>query len=63
MSGYAACLLIFAWEYNADILIRCLLICFGLSLVANGIFSARELRPAALPPGGGRVGLLRRALG
>ena len=50
--GYAACLLIFAWEYNADILIRCLLICFGLSLVANGIFSARELRPAALPPVG-----------
>ena len=48
--GFAACLLVFAWQYNVEILIRCLLICFGLSMVANGIFSARELRPAAVPP-------------
>ena len=48
--GYAVCLLVFAWQYNVDILIRCLLVCFGLSMVANGIFSTRELRPAAMPP-------------
>ena len=50
--GYSVCMLAFAWQYNVDILIRCLLICFGLSMVANGIFTARELRPAALPPVG-----------
>ena len=45
--GIAVCLLVFAWQYNVDILIRCVLVCFGLSMVANGIFSARALRPAA----------------
>jgi protein-S-isoprenylcysteine O-methyltransferase Ste14 len=48
--GFALCLLVFAWQYNVEILIRCLLICFGLSLVSNGIFSARALRPAEVPP-------------
>jgi protein-S-isoprenylcysteine O-methyltransferase Ste14 len=48
--GIAVCLLLFAWQYNVDILIRCVLVCFGLSLVANGIFSSRELRPAEMPP-------------
>jgi protein-S-isoprenylcysteine O-methyltransferase Ste14 len=48
--GYAVCLVIFAWQYNVEVLIRCLLVCFGLALVANGIFSARELRPAVVPP-------------
>ena len=47
--GYALCLLVFGWQYNVETLIRCLLICFGLSLVANGIVSMRELRPAPLP--------------
>ena len=48
--GYALCLVVFAWQYNVDLLIRCLLICFGISLVANGIFSSRSLRPATPPP-------------
>lgn len=48
--GFAACLLIFAWQYNVNLLIRCLLICYGISLVANGIFSARNMRPATVPP-------------
>ena len=47
--GFALCLVVFAWQYNVDLLIRCLLICFGISLVANGIFSARALRPV-MPP-------------
>ena len=48
--GYAGCLLVFAWQYNVDLLIRCLLICFGLSLVANGLFSIRGMKPATVPP-------------
>jgi protein-S-isoprenylcysteine O-methyltransferase Ste14 len=48
--GYALCLVVFAWQYNVDLLIRCLLICFGISLVANGIFSTRTLRPVTSPP-------------
>ena len=47
--GYALCLLVFGWQYNVETLIRCLLICFGLSLVTNGIVSMRELKPAPLP--------------
>ncbi len=47
--GFAVCLAIFGWQYNVDLLIRCLLICFGVALVANGIFSARSMRPAAEP--------------
>ncbi len=47
--GYALCLLVFAWQYNVDLLLRCLLICFGIALVANGIFSARNLRPVSPP--------------
>ncbi len=48
--GFAVCLAIFGWEYNVDLLIRCLLICFGVALVANGIFSSRGMRPATEPP-------------
>jgi protein-S-isoprenylcysteine O-methyltransferase Ste14 len=48
--GFAVCLVIFAWQYNVEILIRCLLICFGLALVANGMLSSRDMRPAAIPP-------------
>jgi protein-S-isoprenylcysteine O-methyltransferase Ste14 len=48
--GFAACLLVFAWQYNVELLIRCLLICFGVSLVANGVFSVRGARAVAAPP-------------
>jgi protein-S-isoprenylcysteine O-methyltransferase Ste14 len=48
--GFALCLLIFAWQYNVDTLIRCVLICFGVSMVANGIFSARSMPPATTAP-------------
>jgi protein-S-isoprenylcysteine O-methyltransferase Ste14 len=48
--GFALCLLIFAWQYNVDTLIRCLLICFGISMVANGIFSVRSIPPATTAP-------------
>ncbi len=49
-AGFALCLLVFAWQYNVDLLIRCLLVCFGLSLVANGVFSVRAARPLTSPP-------------
>jgi len=48
--GFALCLVVLAWQYNVDLLVRCLLICFGISLVANGIFSARGMRTAEVPP-------------
>jgi len=48
--GYAACLTVFAWQYNVELLIRCVLICFGVSLVANGIFTTRPMRPVPAPP-------------
>jgi hypothetical protein len=37
---YAICLVIFAWRYNPDLLLRCLLICLGLSLVMRALLPA-----------------------
>jgi hypothetical protein len=37
---YAICLVIFAWRYNPDLLLRCLLICVGLSLVMRALLPA-----------------------
>lgn len=33
--AFACCLAVLAWNYDAHLLIRCLLVCFGLSLVAR----------------------------
>jgi protein-S-isoprenylcysteine O-methyltransferase Ste14 len=33
--GFTVCFAIFAWRYNARILIQCLLICYGLSLIGR----------------------------
>lgn len=33
--AFACCLAALAWQYNAQLLIRCLLVCFGLSLIAR----------------------------
>jgi protein-S-isoprenylcysteine O-methyltransferase Ste14 len=35
--AFTLCFAIFAWRYNAHILIRCLLICYGLSLVMRAL--------------------------
>lgn len=32
---FACCLAALAWQYNAQLLIRCVLVCFGLSLIAR----------------------------
>jgi protein-S-isoprenylcysteine O-methyltransferase Ste14 len=38
--GFALCFAVLAWRFNALILIRCLLVCYGLSLIG------RALRPS-----------------
>jgi protein-S-isoprenylcysteine O-methyltransferase Ste14 len=43
--GFALCFAIFAWRYNARILIQCLLICYGLSLVSRAL-TQRTVAPA-----------------
>jgi protein-S-isoprenylcysteine O-methyltransferase Ste14 len=35
--GITICFAIFAWRYNAHILVRCVLICYGLSLVVRAM--------------------------
>lgn len=41
--GIAFCFLIFAWRYDAELLIRCVLICFGVSLVTRAL----RVKPAS----------------
>jgi protein-S-isoprenylcysteine O-methyltransferase Ste14 len=41
--AFTLCFAIFAWRYNARILIQCLLICYGLSLILRALTK----RPAA----------------
>lgn len=40
--GFTACLAILAWRYNADLLLKCVLICFGASLVIRA-FMPRKI--------------------
>jgi hypothetical protein len=42
---FTLCFAIFAWRYNARILIQCLLICYGLSLIIRA-FTTRPAAPA-----------------
>jgi protein-S-isoprenylcysteine O-methyltransferase Ste14 len=37
--AFTVCFAIFAWRYNARVLIQCLLICYGLSLVARAFMT------------------------
>jgi protein-S-isoprenylcysteine O-methyltransferase Ste14 len=37
--GFSLCLAILAWRYQPQLLIRCLLICFGLSLVSRALLT------------------------
>ena len=43
--GFTLCFAIFAWRYNARILIQCLLICYGLSLISRAL-TRRSVAPA-----------------
>lgn len=42
-AGFALCLAILAWRYEPLLLIRCLLICFGISLVARAMLPRQRL--------------------
>ncbi len=44
---YALCLAVLAWRYNPLLLIRCLLVTFGLSLVTRALLSKGDAPPAA----------------
>lgn len=37
---YSICLVGFAWQYSPNLLLRCLLVCLGLSLVTRALFPA-----------------------
>jgi protein-S-isoprenylcysteine O-methyltransferase Ste14 len=39
LAGFTVCFAIFAWRYNVGILLRCLLICFGVALVLRGFIA------------------------
>jgi protein-S-isoprenylcysteine O-methyltransferase Ste14 len=41
--AFACCLAALAWDYNAQLLIRSLLICFGLSLIARAALPRQQL--------------------
>ncbi len=43
--GAAVCFAAIAWSYDANLLTRCVLVCFGLSLVVRAVTGSRE--PAA----------------
>ncbi len=40
--GYALCLAILAWRYQPELLVRCLIVCFGLSLVARALLPKQQ---------------------
>ena len=39
--GMALCFAVLAWRYNADMLVRALIICFGISLIVRALFLNR----------------------
>jgi hypothetical protein len=36
-TAFTVCFAVFAWRYNAHILIKCLLVCYGISLVLQAL--------------------------
>ncbi len=42
-AGFALCMAILAWRYNPNILIRCVLLCFGLSLLVRAFLPRPQL--------------------
>ena len=50
--SFTVCFALFAWRYNAHILIRCLLVCYGVSLVAQALVPREKVLTDA-PVGGG----------
>jgi len=46
--GAAVCFAVLAWSYDANLLTRCVLVCFGLSLVVRAVTGSRENYPPTL---------------
>lgn len=42
-AGFALCLAVLAWRYNPQLLIRCVLLCFGLSLITRAFLPRTQL--------------------
>jgi len=42
-AGFAVCMAILAWRYNPHILIRCVLLCFGMSLLVRAFLPGPQL--------------------
>ena len=42
--GVALCLAVLAWRYDVELLVRCVLVCFGLSLVVRALVPREESR-------------------
>jgi protein-S-isoprenylcysteine O-methyltransferase Ste14 len=45
-AGTAACFAVLAWRYDANLLTRFVIVCFGISLVLRALTSSREDSPA-----------------
>jgi hypothetical protein len=45
--GYSLCLAVLVWRYEPLLLIRCLLICFGLSLVTRAFLPKKKAAATA----------------
>lgn len=41
--AFACCLAVLAWDYDAHLLIKCVLVCFGLSLVSRAVLPKERL--------------------
>lgn len=41
--GFACCLAVLAWDYDAHLLVKCVLVCFGLSLVTRAALPRERL--------------------
>jgi protein-S-isoprenylcysteine O-methyltransferase Ste14 len=44
--GTAVCFVALAWNYDADLLTQCVLVCFGASLIVRALTSSRGQAPA-----------------
>lgn len=49
--GFAVCLAVLAWRYQPELLVRCLLVCFGLSLVARALLPKQQVAAQSAEPG------------
>ncbi len=49
--AYPLCLAVLAWRYDPRLLVRCLVVCFGLSLVTRAFLPRKQKQSIGEPPG------------